>query len=438
MMENKLYKRQRGVTLIALVVTILILIILAGISINATLGENGLITKANEAKKLTEKSQEKEILELKIAEDVMSDGEEENIGVRLYDKTMENATIWDIIVTKDPNKTYGTNWNYIPKGTEIKEYGKTKNEWLVNYETGEIISLEDKEYTRLTHGMNLGVTEGLILNIDPSIIEDANIDSIKNGDTSILGDNVELKNFNWKEDSGLTSTSFNFDGVDDYIKIKYDDDTEKEQLANNGFTFEYYGTLDEGTSYNTDGTIIEEMFKGIFCYWNGIESSQARFRFGIDKLIGNSPAFRLKWTAGGLSGVISDYMQSKTTTWNIVYPIEDFEYGNEIYYTITLDTTTSYEKDGEEFYNAILYLNGEKKYEGGYNKKQWDDFVNNKIDELKYFCVGRCSMNAEGQWHYSKMNAYTLRLYNKALTEEQVKDNYDKSVAYHESITSKN
>ena len=124
MMENKLYKRQRGVTLIALVVTILILIILAGISINATLGENGLITKANEAKKLTEKSQEKEILELKIAEDVMSDGEEENIGVRLYDKTMENATIWDIIVTKDPKKKYGTNWNYIPKGTEIKEYGK--------------------------------------------------------------------------------------------------------------------------------------------------------------------------------------------------------------------------------------------------------------------------------------------------------------------------
>ncbi len=35
-----------GITLVSLVVTIIILIILAGISLNATLGENGIITMA--------------------------------------------------------------------------------------------------------------------------------------------------------------------------------------------------------------------------------------------------------------------------------------------------------------------------------------------------------------------------------------------------------
>ena len=44
-------KQERGVTLIALVVTIVVLLILAGISINLVLNNNGVISKAKEAKK---------------------------------------------------------------------------------------------------------------------------------------------------------------------------------------------------------------------------------------------------------------------------------------------------------------------------------------------------------------------------------------------------
>ena len=36
-------KKQSGITLVALVVTIVVLLILAGVSINLVLGENGLI-----------------------------------------------------------------------------------------------------------------------------------------------------------------------------------------------------------------------------------------------------------------------------------------------------------------------------------------------------------------------------------------------------------
>lgn len=46
----KIQKGKNGITLIALVVTIVVLLILAGISINMTLGNNGIITKAKEAR----------------------------------------------------------------------------------------------------------------------------------------------------------------------------------------------------------------------------------------------------------------------------------------------------------------------------------------------------------------------------------------------------
>lgn len=52
-MKNKL-KERKGITLIALVITIIVLLILAGISIATLTGENGLLTKANTAKEQTE------------------------------------------------------------------------------------------------------------------------------------------------------------------------------------------------------------------------------------------------------------------------------------------------------------------------------------------------------------------------------------------------
>ena len=60
-------RKQRGITLIALVVTIIILIILSGVSINLVLGENGIITIAKRAKENTELAkveEEKELNEL--------------------------------------------------------------------------------------------------------------------------------------------------------------------------------------------------------------------------------------------------------------------------------------------------------------------------------------------------------------------------------------
>ena len=62
-MSNK-QKQQKGITLIALVITIIVLLILAGISISMLMGQNGILNRAQEAKEKTEKAGEDELRRL--------------------------------------------------------------------------------------------------------------------------------------------------------------------------------------------------------------------------------------------------------------------------------------------------------------------------------------------------------------------------------------
>ena len=55
--------KKDGITLISLVVTIVVLLILAGVSINTVLGDGGIIKKAKEAAEKTAAAQEKEMIE---------------------------------------------------------------------------------------------------------------------------------------------------------------------------------------------------------------------------------------------------------------------------------------------------------------------------------------------------------------------------------------
>ena len=57
---------QKGITLIALVITIIVLLILAGVSIAMLTGQNGILTQANNAKNATELASAKEKVELAV------------------------------------------------------------------------------------------------------------------------------------------------------------------------------------------------------------------------------------------------------------------------------------------------------------------------------------------------------------------------------------
>ena len=134
----------KGITLIALVITIIVLLILAGVSIATLMGENGLLTRASESKNMTEEAEkeEKEKLELLEKEIGRYVGNSENVlgnentslnvpeGSSIIENKLEKG-----IVIKDKN---GNEWAWVEVPKEIfttatsnTEYEKIENDMRV-------------------------------------------------------------------------------------------------------------------------------------------------------------------------------------------------------------------------------------------------------------------------------------------------------------------
>ena len=139
--EKKIIMKRntKGITLIALVVTIIVLIILAGVSINLVFGNLGIVTKAKEAKRMQEQAELNEQIAL---------GELSNE----IDKTLVTPTQKQI-KTVEELKNAGT---YMTEPTTLKD----SNENLIKVPKGFKIA-EDS-------GKN--VTEGIVIE-DNDIIE---------------------------------------------------------------------------------------------------------------------------------------------------------------------------------------------------------------------------------------------------------------------------
>ena len=69
----KLFKQKKGITLIALVITIIVLLILAGVSISMLSGDNSILSKAGQARDLTGQKQIEEEVSLAYNAAVMED-----------------------------------------------------------------------------------------------------------------------------------------------------------------------------------------------------------------------------------------------------------------------------------------------------------------------------------------------------------------------------
>lgn len=114
---QKQKSKQTGITLIALVVTIIILIILAGVSISMIVGDNGIITQAQRAKEETEKAQKEEQESLNILQYTLETG-----NIILTDKTVEDMkTEGTYMTTNTQIKDNKGNKLVVPKGFKIAE-----------------------------------------------------------------------------------------------------------------------------------------------------------------------------------------------------------------------------------------------------------------------------------------------------------------------------
>jgi type II secretory pathway pseudopilin PulG len=133
--------KEKGITLIALIITIIVLLILAGVSINLVLGDNGVITKAKTAVEETEKAKVDEQRKLAISQANMNFENTEYIdsnGVTVIipagfapteidgEDTVENG----LVITDG----YGNEFVWIPASSE--SYSYIKYSGSSNYEIG--------------------------------------------------------------------------------------------------------------------------------------------------------------------------------------------------------------------------------------------------------------------------------------------------------------
>ena len=111
--KTKAFKSTKGITLIALVVTIIILLILAGVSIAMLTGNNGILTQGKRAKEETTVGHEKEAVQMayagavakKLGEEVTAEDVNEQLTINGENATATEGTN-KIIVTFTSGKVY--------------------------------------------------------------------------------------------------------------------------------------------------------------------------------------------------------------------------------------------------------------------------------------------------------------------------------------------
>ena len=115
---NNNKQNTRGITLIALVITIIVLLILAGVSIAMLSGQNGILTQAQNAKQITEESSENEKRQLSQVE--------ASTHLENYDYTDSEGNTAKIPAGFAVSNVEGE--NLVSKGLVI--IGKTGNEYV--------------------------------------------------------------------------------------------------------------------------------------------------------------------------------------------------------------------------------------------------------------------------------------------------------------------
>ena len=106
-------RRERGITTIGLVVTIIVMLILAGVTISLMQGNSGIISKADESKSQTERKEVIEKAKMTISEKVVNNGGNEltrselkEILEQYFINVPEDYTLETILKTKEENGKY--------------------------------------------------------------------------------------------------------------------------------------------------------------------------------------------------------------------------------------------------------------------------------------------------------------------------------------------
>ena len=267
---KKIMKNQKGITLVALVITIIILLILAGISIS-TLTNTGIFEKAKDAKEKSEvaEKQQSETLDSyeKELNKYTSDNLEENIGVKfeknteLHDKNgakiivpagfkvvnTDDLTVEKGIVVEDSK---GNQYVWIPCTTEDSksQLQFKRTEWDVEDDGGTKASKDELTLTCPENYSDNGLTYAVVNEIVAQV--KAEKDSVRrnggyyigryevgdeNGTAVIKADKTPMSNIIWSTAYSKAKGIGGGTGATTYLCSSYAWDTAINFIQNNGF-----------------------------------------------------------------------------------------------------------------------------------------------------------------------------------------------------------
>ncbi len=377
-MKN-IVKEESGITLIALVITIIVLVIITGVGIGQLAGKKNSIKESKDTTITSELSKVQQVvieiylkyiqlgnkIVLKGTPMTYEDARNEFSKLRTSDSL---KVIYGIDET-DPSLFY-----YKVGAGDLKEMGleniHRKDEYIINYSSGEVFNISQKRISNgdalYIYAKKIGydyIKSGLILYLDGEDNTGNGHDGSSNiwKDLSGNGNDGTLNNFNNDNTSGWGENCINFDSIDDKISIP------------------------ESTTTNPVEQTIEVVLK---CNGESLNSADGR------------QIFFVKWR-----GYTMEINPGRT----ISYGRTDgyLRTNNEINYGKIYNITS---KHGNNI--SKIYLNNV--YENQQN-----------ISPCEYTIGKKLTIGCwENSGRFFNGSIYVIRMYNRALTDEEIAHNY--------------
>ena len=294
-------KFNQGITLVALVVTIVVLLILSSVSLNLVLGDNGIIVKAKEAAETTAAAQEKEAMERNLLEKELenslatptpkpqpTDGVKIPAGFYYVGGTKTSGiVISDNVNDKDKYKNkavvgtdlLGNQYVWIPCTTDntSSELQYTRTEWGVEVD-GDDNSRAIKDELTLTdasvtysdadtaNGINADVSKEIVAQIKAEKASVAQYGGYyigryevgRNSDTAVVKYNqTPYASITWSTAYGLAKKIITNSEATSYLCSSYAWDTAVNFIQNNS-TAKNYATSIEGFNGNWNPQAVKD------------------------------------------------------------------------------------------------------------------------------------------------------------------------------------
>ncbi len=293
---NQKLKNKKGITLIALVVTIVVLLILAGVSINLVLDNNGIIQKGKDAKSATIIADEKGTVEMSYASAKINKLGDTITAEELQEELDASVGIGKTVVTSNGDGTLNVLFN------------ATGNNYSVDNGAVEKIEIDNTKMAMFDKGENVAIKMHALAKDGEIIVND----------NSTFGANISInaiKRYKGTPDLTKMTDENIVSWTEGYTLYEQNPDAYKGIVSEGTKLCPIYMWFEEseeeirdvygrkGLTEITDSNTQKKVKTGILYWWS--ESNSVYLNFDSSEMFAKMPYLT---DISGLSGVKTDYV----------------------------------------------------------------------------------------------------------------------------------